>query len=120
MTKPSEKSEGPVRGASRREFLRTGAVAVGALAGAPGAAQALEFDLESFFQKNFRELSDEEIDDVVKRLSRRYSKQYGAEVSVHATGPMDGVLYGYGLDISRCIGCRRCVYACVDENNQSR
>ena len=37
-----------------------------------------------------------------------------------ATGPMDGVVYGYGLDISRCIGCRRCVYACVEENNQSR
>jgi len=26
----------------------------------------------------------------------------------------------YALDISRCIGCRRCVYACVEENNQSR
>jgi molybdopterin-containing oxidoreductase family iron-sulfur binding subunit len=31
-----------------------------------------------------------------------------------------GVEFGYALDISRCIGCRRCVYACVDENNQSR
>ena len=33
---------------------------------------------------------------------------------------MPGVLFGYGLDLSRCIGCRRCVYACVEENNQSR
>jgi len=31
-----------------------------------------------------------------------------------------GVLWGYGLDLSRCIGCRRCVYGCVKENNQSR
>ncbi|MEX2662764.1 MAG: 4Fe-4S dicluster domain-containing protein, partial [Vicinamibacterales bacterium] len=35
-------------------------------------------------------------------------------------GPMPGVVFGYALDISRCIGCRRCVYACVEENNQSR
>ncbi len=33
---------------------------------------------------------------------------------------MPGVLFGYGLDLSRCIGCRRCEYACVKENNQSR
>ena len=41
-------------------------------------------------------------------------------MTVDAVGPNDGVLFGYGLDISRCIGCRRCVYACVEENNQSR
>ena len=34
--------------------------------------------------------------------------------------PMPGVLFAYALDLSRCIGCRRCVYACVEENNQSR
>ncbi|MBI4403699.1 MAG: 4Fe-4S dicluster domain-containing protein [Deltaproteobacteria bacterium] len=33
---------------------------------------------------------------------------------------MKNVLFGYGLDISRCIGCRRCVHACVKENNQGR
>ena len=113
-------NEREVRGASRREFLETAAVGACAAAGAPGAAQALEFDLEEFLQKNFRELADEEIDDVLRRLERKYSQRYGKDVTVKATGPMDGVVYGYGLDISRCIGCRRCVYACVDENNQSR
>ena len=33
---------------------------------------------------------------------------------------MDGVEFVYGLNISRCIGCRKCVHACVKENNQSR
>lgn len=107
-----------VRGASRREFLKVAAVGAAAVAGAPGAAEA--FDIEAFFQKNFRELSDAELADVLARLESKYSKKYGQDVTVGAEGPIDGVVYGYGLDISRCIGCRRCVYACVEENNQSR
>lgn len=106
------------RGASRREFLKTAAAGVGALTGVPGAAQA--FDFEAFLQKHFRELSEAELEDTLQRLERKYSRRFGKEVSVEATGPVDGVVYGYGLDVSRCIGCRRCVYACVEENNQSR
>ncbi len=33
---------------------------------------------------------------------------------------MPGVLFAYALDLSRCNGSRRCVDACVAENNQSR
>ena len=33
---------------------------------------------------------------------------------------MNGVEFVYALNLSRCIGCRKCVYACVTENNQSR
>ena len=120
MSDRSQRRERKERGASRREFLKTAAVGMGALAGAPGAAKALDFDVETFLQKNFRRMSDEEIEELVGRLSERYSKAYGKTVSVDATGPIDGVVYGYGLDISRCIGCRRCVYACVEENNLSR
>jgi molybdopterin-containing oxidoreductase family iron-sulfur binding subunit len=112
------------KGASRRKFLRqaatTTAAAVGAAAGAPGAARALEFDLEAFFQKHFREMSQDELDAVTERLARGYERKYGKPFEVDATGPVDRTLYGYGLDISRCIGCRKCVYACVEENNQSR
>ncbi|HXV36611.1 MAG TPA: 4Fe-4S dicluster domain-containing protein [Myxococcota bacterium] len=95
-------------------------MSAGAAIGAPAVASALEFDFEAFLQKNFRELSDAELKDVLARLERKYSEKYGKPVSVGAIGPMDGVLFGYGLDISRCIGCRRCVYACVEENNLSR
>lgn len=108
---------------TRRGFLK-GAATVGAGAAAAATASAasdvLGFDIETFLQKNFRELSDEQLENVLQRMERKYSAQYGKDVRVAATGPMDGVLYGYGLDISRCIGCRRCVYACVEENNQSR
>lgn len=33
---------------------------------------------------------------------------------------MDNTVFGYALDLSRCIGCRKCAYACVKENNLSR
>ena len=118
MKNPERIEKPRQRGASRRQFLKTAAAGVGALAGVPGAAQA--FDIEAFFQKHFRELSDADVQDTLRRLEKKYSGQFGKPVSVQATGPIDGVVYGYGLDISRCIGCRRCVYACVEENNQSR
>jgi len=106
---------------SRRDFLKTTAtVAAGAAVAAPSVATAMDFDVETFLQKNFREMSEDELGDMLDRLEKKYSKQYGKDVTVKATGPIDGVLYGYGLDISRCIGCRRCVHACVEENNQSR
>ena len=33
---------------------------------------------------------------------------------------MDGVEFVYCLNLTRCIGCRKCVHACVEENNLSR
>jgi molybdopterin-containing oxidoreductase family iron-sulfur binding subunit len=39
---------------------------------------------------------------------------------VSAESANDGTEFGYALDLSRCVGCRRCVYACVKENNLSR
>jgi molybdopterin-containing oxidoreductase family iron-sulfur binding subunit len=33
---------------------------------------------------------------------------------------MNGVEFVYALNLTRCIGCRKCVHACVAENNQSR
>jgi molybdopterin-containing oxidoreductase family iron-sulfur binding subunit len=107
-----------VRSASRRQFLKAAGAGVSALAGVPRAAKA--FDLEEYFQAHFRELSPEEIERVIRRMERKYSQKYGKPVKVDTVGPIDGVLFGYGLDLGRCIGCRRCVYGCVEENNQSR
>jgi len=107
-----------IRSTSRRNFMKAAGAGMGALVGLPRDADA--FDLEAYFQDHFTELSPEEIERTVERLERKYSKKYGKAVTVDTTGPNDDVLFGFGLDIGRCIGCRRCVYACVDENNQSR
>jgi molybdopterin-containing oxidoreductase family iron-sulfur binding subunit len=113
-----ERGRPKTRSASRRGFLKGAAAGVGALLGVPGAADA--FDLEALLQKHFTELSKDELENVVRRLERKYSEKYDKPFHVDTVGPNDGVVFGYGLDLSRCIGCRRCVYACVEENNQSR
>ena len=56
----------------------------------------------------------------LRDLERQCSETYGTAVTVADTPALPGVQFAYALDISRCIGCRRCVYACVEENNQSR
>jgi len=101
---------------SRRALMKyTAAAAVSTF-----LAACSKEEREAFFQKRFKELKPDEVDRVLARLQKQYSEQYGKQVTVSADGPLPGVLYGYGLDLSRCIGCRRCVYACVQENNQSR
>ncbi len=100
---------------SRRDFLTAvGLAAAGVLAGCSPEAR------EHFFRKHFLELSHDEVEQRIARLTAEYEKQYGKKVSISAQPALPGVVFGYALDLSRCIGCRRCVYACVKENNQSR
>ncbi len=102
----------------RRTALKSLAAGVAAIALPASDASASVW--EAFLQKHFRELSKDELKQVLARLSKEYSEEYGREVNIQATPAIEGVKYGYGLDLSRCIGCRRCVYGCVAENNQSR
>ncbi len=102
-------------GLDRRDFLGAGVAAVAtALTGCGTLSK------EEFLQHNFQELSKEEVLSVIARLEKEYKAKYGRDVKVGTTPPMPGVIFGYALDLSRCIGCRRCVHACVKENNQSR
>lgn len=103
---------------TRRKALKGLAAGIGALALPTSRASASVW--EAFFQKHFRELDKEQLQGVLARLEKDYSSSYGQPVTVKATPPIEGVKFGYGLDLSRCIGCRRCVYGCVAENNQSR
>jgi Fe-S-cluster-containing dehydrogenase component len=75
---------------------------------------------EEFKQQHFKRMTEAELAETLRRLQTDYKRQYGKEFVVGAEPPMDGTLFGYALDVQRCIGCRRCVYACVQENNPSR
>ena len=103
---------------SRRNFLKKLPIAVAGSAVALSACNNIDFD--EVLQQNFRTLSQSEIKEILARLEKEYSEKYGKKFSVSAEPAMDDTLFGYALDLSRCIGCRRCEYACVKENNQSR
>ncbi|MEF9425935.1 MAG: 4Fe-4S dicluster domain-containing protein [Candidatus Mariimomonas ferrooxydans] len=103
---------------NRRAFLKGTALGLASLAIPIGTSDASIW--ESFFQKRFREMNEDEIRSTIIRLEKEYKREYKTHFNIKTTKPLPGVKYGYGLDISRCIGCRRCVYACVKENNQSR
>lgn len=75
---------------------------------------------EAFLSRHYKELKGDELDNTLRRLEEQYLEKYGTALTVEATPPQENVLFGYALDLSRCIGCRKCVYACVEENNLSR
>lgn len=102
------------KGFSRRDFLRL--VTVAGLSGltAPLASCTRE-EREQFFQKHFLEMTDDEKKSLIKRLQDNYLQKYGKKFEISTQGAQPNTLWGYGLDLSRCIGCRRCVYGCVQE-----
>jgi molybdopterin-containing oxidoreductase family iron-sulfur binding subunit len=102
----SERDDG-TKGVTRRQALQ----------GAAGVAAG--FLLTACGPKRLVELSRPRLAAQIAAMERRYRAQYG-DITIAADGPLPGVQYAYALDLSRCIGCRRCVYACVEENNQSR
>jgi Fe-S-cluster-containing dehydrogenase component len=101
----------------RRTFLK--AAAITSSAAALGACKASDAWKE-FIQGEFRYMSEDEVAELLQRLEAKYTREYGKKFTVSAKEPIPETLFGYALDISRCIGCRKCVYGCVEENNQSR
>jgi molybdopterin-containing oxidoreductase family iron-sulfur binding subunit len=112
-------------GLSRRSFLRSSAVLASGLAALAASLAPLRHlndfpSLDQFLQKYYKELTPEEMKKVLARIEGEVEREYGLRPHVRDLKPMNGVEFVYALNLTRCIGCRKCVHACVGENNQSR
>lgn len=114
-------SEAPV---NRRVALKV----LGATLGAGVLARALKpleefregMTREGFLQKHYKELTPAELEATLRRLEADTLRRYGAEVTIRDIRPDEDVQFVYALNLSVCIGCRRCVEACHVENNHDR
>ncbi len=114
-------SEAPV---NRRVALKV----LGATLGAGVLARALKpleefregMTREGFLQKHYKELTPAELEATLRRLEADTRRRYGAEVTIRDIRPEEDVQFVYALNLSVCIGCRRCVEACHVENNHDR
>ena len=118
--KDRNKNQHPHRSIDRRDFMKWMAVGAASISSLSGLSSCNSDKMESFFQDHFKELDENELSEVLERLERQYKETYNTDIKVSASSPMENVVFGYGLDLSKCIGCRKCVYACVKENNLSR
>ncbi|MHC4427395.1 MAG: 4Fe-4S dicluster domain-containing protein [Planctomycetota bacterium] len=112
---------------SRRSFLRSGTAAVGGLAALAASMSPLgrlagsDHDyFANFFQKHYKEMTPQEMEEVLERIRGQVERRYGKRPEIRDVRPTPGVEFVFALNLSRCNGNRRCVYACVAENNQSR
>ncbi len=124
MTSRNEGADGSRAGASRRNLLKMAGAAggLGALgwAVAPFVRVAGGLTAEELFQKHYKELDPEDKQAIFRRLEEQTARDYGARVSIGDPAPIPGTKYGYGLNLSVCMGCRQCAQACHRENNHDR
>lgn len=124
---PSQRGaeRGAERPVSRRSFFRAGLGATGGLAAFVAALSPLrdldrgDLTLEKFLQKHYKEMSGADMDRVLRRIESEVEKRHKIRPELRDLKPLDGVEFVYALHLGRCIGCRKCVHACVAENNQS-
>jgi len=127
--KQTERNQEPGKRCGRREFLK-GAAKVAAVGGAAmlagcssemlGSKEELSLQWKEYFKKNYRLMTPEEKDETVRRLERLAKMKKGVDIQLSSQAPIDGVLFGYAFNVTRCEGYMECVAACVKENNLDR
>ncbi len=109
---------------NRRNLLKGAGVTLGVAAFAKAMAPLTEWaettSVDEFLQTHYRELTKDQLAEVIERLEQETKKEYGADVNISDVRPQKGVKFGYALNLSICVGCRRCAKACHEENNHDR
>jgi molybdopterin-containing oxidoreductase family iron-sulfur binding subunit len=73
-----------------------------------------------YIKGNYQFMTEAERAETIARLERLAQLQRGIDVTIQSTGAQPGVLFGYAFNISKCKGFRRCIEACINENNLDR
>tara|TARA_B100000959_G_scaffold273109_1_gene323219 strand:- start:252 stop:1205 length:954 start_codon:yes stop_codon:yes gene_type:complete len=123
----TESGQGGGTGRSRRRtFLKTTGAAVAGIAGLAAALKPLlrlelgEIAIGDLLKTHYQELTPDALKKIVDQLEEQTGRAYGKKPTIRDSKPISGVEFAYALNLSKCVGCRRCAHACMDENNQSR
>ena len=109
---------------SRRTVMKAAGATLGATAFAHAMAPLTEWtkdlSVDEFLQKHYKELTRDEMERILVHLKAEAKQKYGRDVDIQDLPPQEGVSFGYALNLSVCIGCRKCAEACHQENNHDR
>ncbi|MDZ4694297.1 MAG: 4Fe-4S dicluster domain-containing protein [Deltaproteobacteria bacterium] len=113
-------SEKPKRRVALKVLGATLGAGAFARAMAPLASWSKDLSMGEFLQKHYSEMTPDEMNTVMRRLESNTKRDYGRDVNIRDIRPSEGVEFGYALNLSVCIGCRKCAEACHNENNHDR
>src|SRR4051812_31086487 len=107
-TSTNKSPGGSANGVSRRSFLRSSALALSGVAAIAAALEPLRdindpVTLKNFFQKHYKEMTPQDMEKVLARISAEVEKQYQIRPHIKDYKPMDGVEFVYCLNLTRCI-----------------
>jgi len=113
----------------RREFLKkaakvaalgSAAMVTGGAAGWKVSGEEVRLRWEEYLKGYYRLMTQKEKDETVRRLERLAKLKRGVDIQMSNKEPVEGVLFGYAFNVTRCEGFMECVDACVKENNLDR
>lgn len=110
--------------AARRSLFKAGAALLGAGAFARALSPLMDWkpvdSLAGFLQKHYKEMTTIEKKAMLARLEAETKADRGVDVHIGDWPAEPGVQFAYALNLSICIGCRKCSEACHQENNHDR